>query len=66
MPSATDVDREGQYITVTFDDGSVVKRSLSYSDMISSLEHDDSTAWRKVEAIYYDPATNRLKVVYKA
>jgi hypothetical protein len=60
------VDREEGLIEATLSGGEVIRRSLSYSDMISSLSFDDGVSWKKIEAIYYDPATNRIKVVYKA
>jgi len=58
--------REGQMIATGLADGSIIKRTVAGEDMISSLAFNDGTVWKKVEAIYFDPITNILKVVYHA
>jgi len=62
-----DVERDGGFMVETNSEGSVFRRTLSKSDMISSVEHvKEGTTWKKVEAIYLDTSTGTLKFVYEA
>lgn len=60
------VERAGELIILTNQSGEILRRTLTGNDMISSTEHNDGTAWKKVEAVYFDLATTTIKVVYKA